>query len=114
MWRSSVSTLSSVRTNSRVVSRLSRLLPAVPNPFNPTTRLLIEKAPGRVELGVYDVRGRRVAELWGGAQLEPGRYAVDWHGLDTQGPRVASGICYARLRLDGRAVAESQKLVLIK
>ncbi|MGD9549282.1 MAG: choice-of-anchor D domain-containing protein, partial [Candidatus Krumholzibacteriia bacterium] len=45
-------------------SVMTRLLPNVPNPFNPMTEVRFElEAPGRVRVMIYDVSGRRVAGL---------------------------------------------------
>jgi hypothetical protein len=63
---------------------------------------------------VYDVRGRRVAELIGGVYLEAGAYRVEWAGFDYQGRRVASGIYYTQLRLNRTAVGATRRLVLIE
>jgi hypothetical protein len=95
--------------------RVSRLLPAVPNPFNPTTRLGIELATaGNVDLVIYDVRGRRVIDLLPRTPLGPGRHDVLWHGEDQQRRPVASGIYYVRLRVDSEPVGDAKKLVLVR
>jgi len=80
---------------------------AVPNPFNPITRIsysLAHAAP--VELVVYDIRGRLVATLVDNVQ-PAGRHVARW---DAAGH--ASGVYFYRLRSDG--VDETRKLVLLK
>ena len=58
------------------------LLEAVPNPFNPSTRLRFALAdPGHVRLTVYDVAGQRVAVLLDGHR-PAGRHQVTWAGRD--------------------------------
>jgi hypothetical protein len=87
----------------------------VPNPFNPSAVMRFDLgAPGRAELVVYDVRGRRVVELLGGVYLDIGVYQVEWRGLDHSGRRLGSGIYYAQLRVNDKASGETQKLVLLK
>jgi hypothetical protein len=49
-----------------------------------------------VALGVYDVRGRHVAELPGGWRSE-GYHVVDWNGEGRSGSRVSPGIYFVRL-----------------
>ena len=50
-----------------------------------------------VQLGVYDVSGRRVALLASG-NLSAGFYQKVWNGLDDNGSRVHSGVYFYRLR----------------
>ncbi|MBN2171136.1 MAG: hypothetical protein JW819_07455 [Candidatus Krumholzibacteriota bacterium] len=86
---------------------------AVPNPFNPGTRLVcaIPARPGPARLGIYDSRGRRVRVLVEGT-LPAGVHGIPWDGRDDAGRRLASGVYFARLSLPGRA--ETRRLVLLK
>ena len=60
-----------------------------------------EEAEVRIEL--YDVRGRRVGVL--AESIYPaGRHEVGWNGCDGRGVRVASGMYYARMTVDGRSL----------
>jgi hypothetical protein len=83
-----------------------------PNPFNPSTTIfyyLPEDAP--VTLAVYDVSGRRVADLIGKVEKK-GRHSVTWNGKDKTGAAAASGIYFCKLRA-GNA-AETRKIVLVR
>ncbi len=75
---------------------------AYPNPFNPrtTVRFALEQ-DCTTDLGVFDLRGRRVATLLNGRQ-SAGPHAVVWDGKDHQGRGVASGVYLAVLRAGGR------------
>ena len=88
------------------------LHPNYPNPFNPSTNLgFTIPAAGKVRLGIYDLRGRLVANLldeW----REAGEGSVTWHGKDQGGRGVASGVYYAVLRTGGET--RSRKLSLLK
>jgi hypothetical protein len=53
-----------------------------------------------VQLGVYDLSGRRVALLASG-KLPAGSYQKVWNGLDDSGSRVHSGVYFYRLRAGG-------------
>ena len=53
-----------------------------------------EKA--KVWIAVYDVSGRRVAELLQGT-LEAGWREVSWTGLDSKGRHVAAGVYFVRV-----------------
>lgn len=88
------------------------LHPVSPNPFNPRTTVRFDLAEaGPVRLGIYDTRGRRVVTLVGGP-LAAGEYAQEWDGHDARGRAVSSGVYWARLEADGRAI--SRKLVLVR
>ena len=53
-------------------------------------------AAGRVQLALYDARGRLVVEL-ASENLPAGRHEVPWYGRDRAGRGVASGTYYCRL-----------------
>lgn len=73
------------------------LLPA-PNPFNPQTEITFTLAADEmVEMDVYDVRGRRVAELASG-RFAAGLHTCTWNGRDVAGRGVASGVYFVRFR----------------
>ena len=86
----------------------------VPNPFNPTTRIVYlvpDGAPREVSLVVYDVRGARVRTLVAGAQ-PGGRHSVEWDGRNDAGERVGSGIYFYRLQQTG--FTATRKMLLLK
>jgi hypothetical protein len=88
-------------------------LAAFPNPFNPKTTLRFALAePARVELAIYDARGRLLRRLATG-QLPAGQHSLDWDGRDEAGHALASGTYLARLLTGGRP-AEERKLTLIR
>jgi hypothetical protein len=69
-----------------------------PNPFNPTTSLRFSApSPRDAELAVFDVAGRRMAELWSGA-LGAGEVALEWNGCDAAGHPLPAGVYLFRLR----------------
>ena len=87
-------------------------LDADPNPFNPRVSVALGlPRAARVELAVYDVRGRRVARLVDG-MLAAGRHEVSWTGDDDRGRAVASGVYMVRLRLGGEELV--CKLALVR
>ncbi len=90
----------------------TELMKPYPNPFNPTTSIAFSlKDEGSVELSVFDVRGRCVAELHTGF-LSEGRHEFQWHGKNLQGGRVASGVYFARLKLADDLMV--QRMMLLK
>jgi hypothetical protein len=90
----------------------SRLYPAVPNPFNPTTTLRIDLARASFAVWrIYDVRGRLVRELHRG-DLAAGPHSRVWDGTDDRGRPVASGVYFQRV-VAGE-FRQTGKLVLLK
>jgi flagellar hook assembly protein FlgD len=87
--------------------------PASPNPFTETTSIAytVPTQGGYVEITVYDVSGREIRRLLSGAM--PGGHGVAlWDGLDNNGQRVASGVYFARLDVDG--LTAMGKLMVLK
>ncbi len=66
---------------------------------------------GFVELDVFDVAGRRVAELFSGSAAA-GRTLVRWDGRDDAGSSVARGVYFVRLRSSGEE--RVRKLVVLQ
>jgi hypothetical protein len=74
---------------------------AWPNPFRHSVEVRFDlAAPSRAALGIYDVRGRRVADLAQGS-LGSGAHRVVWDGTDEAGHRVAAGVYFVRLDAGG-------------
>lgn len=84
----------------------------VPNPFNPSTRIEFS-LPQRdaVDLGVYDVAGRRLTTLLTGS-VDAGPHTVSWDGKTTGGATAAAGIY--RYVLTTSAGRLSRSMVLVK
>ena len=88
------------------------LLGAVPNPFNPATKLSFEIATtGHVRLKVYDPAGRLVATLID-EHRHAGRYNVVWDGRDAAGRVSAAGVYLYRLETGG--YNETKRMTLLK
>ena len=83
-----------------------------PNPFNPATTIYFRvRQAGKVDLSVFDLNGRRVAQLLS-EHLLPGGYQVVWNGRNAFGEPVASGCYFAVLKTRGsRAV---HKMLLLR
>lgn len=86
---------------------------ATPNPFRTSTRFAVSIADGagaNVELGVYDVSGRRMASLASG-HFEAGRHEFAWDGRAGDGQRVRAGVYFLHGRVGGAVVRQSVMLV---
>lgn len=89
------------------------LLPAHPNPFNPSTTLRYRLGEdARVDLAIFDVTGRRVRRLHSGESQAAGEYSLRWDGRDDHGERLSSGVYFCRLGIPGEE--RVTKLTLIK
>jgi hypothetical protein len=83
------------------------LYPAVPNPFNPVTRIrYVLPSEGLVKLTVYDVAGRLLERLVSEAK-PAGEYVVEWNAK-----RFPSGIYFCRIEVGD--FKETRKLILLK
>ena len=89
-----------------------RLHEAVPNPFNPATKLSFTLAdPSRATLRVHDLAGRVVRTLLADVALEAGRHEAAWDGTDDRGRPVAAGVYLCRVQAGGSAATQAVSLV---
>ena len=89
------------------------LKPAVPNPFNPSTRIqytLAEEAG--VTLNVINMNGQIVQTLIDGKNQSAGSYSVHWNGKYDSGMNAPSGI-YLLVMKAGQIV-NTQKVMLLR
>ncbi|MBN1632663.1 MAG: T9SS type A sorting domain-containing protein [Ignavibacteria bacterium] len=78
-----------------------------PNPFNPATQIRFSiPAAGRVDLSVYDLSGRKVAELVNSVKTR-GEYVVDFNASG-----LSSGVYFYRLSAGN--FSEVKKMTLLK
>lgn len=83
-----------------------------PNPFNPTTTISFSlPVRSHAEVAVFNVMGRRVAELED-RELTAGPHEVIWDGRSSNGQTVSSGVYLYRLKA-GEYTAV-RKMVLVK
>lgn len=81
-----------------------------PNPFNPAVSIAFAvEREQRVQVGVYALDGRRVAELCDRVVVS-GRHTLTWDGADARGRAQASGIYLVTVEAGGTRV--SRKVVL--
>jgi hypothetical protein len=79
------------------------LRPNAPNPFRESTRIDYTLArPGRVEISVFDVAGKRLRQ-WVREHPAAGAQSVTWDGTDDGGRRAPSGVYFCRLRVKDAA-----------
>ena len=94
------------------VSAAWRLLPTVPNPFNPHTLVRLQvQHEAKVSWRIFDTRGALVRTLVNGA-LPAGLQTRTWDGRDDRGRAVASGVYYMMVEADG--YTGRQKVTLLR
>jgi hypothetical protein len=87
-----------------------------PNPFNPLTTISFElpedwRSDGKVNLIVYDIRGKLVRTLVDSVML-PGVYRIHWDGRNHTGESVSSGIYLYTLKSGDKIY--TKKMVMAK
>ena len=99
-------------TESLPPPQVTRFLPPVPNPFNPSVQLGWELAAAtHLRIQILSLGGRLVRTLVDEPRLA-GRNNVVWDGRDGRGERCASGLYVARFEADG--VTRTTKLTLLR
>lgn len=84
--------------------------PNYPNPFNPRTKISFELGErSRAKLEIFDVRGRKVRDLFD-ADFSAGRHYVTWDGAGNTGEGLASGVYFYKLSVGG--LSQTRKLTL--
>ncbi len=87
------------------------LAPCRPNPLHGHTAIRFElPAATAVDVGVYDVLGRKVRTLGTGTML-PGEHAMRWDGRSDVGHAVESGIYYIHLETPGESESKAVTVV---
>ncbi len=83
-----------------------------PNPFNNATRISYSVGQaGMVQISIYNILGQRVKTLLHKKQ-QPGRYQLNWRGLNRNGKALSSGLYFLILKTQGKQL--SRKLILLK
>lgn len=84
-----------------------------PNPFNPKTEIRFSlPEAASVTLTVFDLQGRQVAELAGGARFAAGENSISWDGKTDAGERAPSGLYL--YRVSAGSFSETRKMTLLK
>ncbi|MFQ6112637.1 MAG: alkaline phosphatase D family protein [bacterium] len=89
-----------------------------PNPFNATTRVAYELAQeSEVTLRIFNLNGQ-VVRTFKFLKQTPGRYFIDWNGLNYGGRQVASGVYIVHLEASpaagGKKFLQTKQMVLLR
>ena len=103
------------------VPRGGSTLRSYPNPFNPSTTIVLNMRSGSsdgstysltdVDISIFDPAGLLVRRLFEGP-LAAGSYRFEWDGRSDRGTPVASGVYFALARTGDRML--KRKLVLLR
>jgi len=84
-----------------------------PNPFNANLSVRFHLASsGRVDIDVYDIRGRLIDRLEESRFFEAGFHTVRWDGRSDSGEDAPSGVYFVRIHAAG--TVDSRKVVLLR
>lgn len=103
-----------VREQKPVSQPSCTLFPAYPNPFNSSITIEFQSAGDYITVNIIDINGRVVATPCE-HQISKGLARVSWHGQDSKGAPVASGVYFIALRSSeaGTKIA-LQKVIMLK
>jgi hypothetical protein len=88
------------------------ILPAYPNPFNPSTTITYGlDNDGKVSINIYDISGRLIKNLVKTDQAQ-GLHSIIWNGTNQNGEKVPAGM-YLSILESGNDV-KTTKLMLLK
>lgn len=89
-----------------------KLYTPFPNPFNTKTTVSFVVAEGdETKIEVYDVLGRRIAELWSGP-APAGEQQIVWRGTTAEGIPVNAGVYFIRLQSTQSGMQDIQPVIL--
>ena len=101
-----------ITQNSTEIPARFELSQNYPNPFNPTTKIdFAVPRSSHVSIKIYDVTGREIKSLVN-QKMTPGKYTVDWNGIDNNGLQIATGVYFYRFVASGNVFVK--KMVMIK
>jgi len=84
------------------------LLPAFPNPFNPTTTIPFHVSNDQVfDLDIYDINGKKIQSLLKNVELQMGEHQIRWNAN-----KFGSGLYFVQLKNNKNIL--TQKIMLLK
>ena len=105
-YQSDITTVVGVDDDILVAERFE-LIPAYPNPFNPTTKISFAiDSPSDIQLDIYDVNGKLIDTIL------KGYYQSGINGIEWNASEFASGMYFVHLVKQGKR--RTQKVMLLK
>jgi len=88
------------------------LLPAYPNPFNPSTNIRYGiNTDSRVTMNIYDINGKLICTPFNQIKNQ-GWYTFEWNGTNGRGEQVPAGIYLCKIATKSKI--ETNKLTLLR
>ena len=85
---------------------------AFPNPFNPVTTIGYSLSnEEHINLGIYDITGRKIKTLVNGQQGF-GYNEVKWNATNELGESVSGGVYFYKIQVG--QISETKKIILLK
>ena len=82
-----------------------------PNPFNSTTSIQIVNATSsHLDISIYNIAGQLVDILYHG-DIDKGTSIFQWNTFDTKGKKLASGVYFYKVILDGIDIQDHEEYV---
>jgi len=76
-----------------------------PNPARSAKVTFTLPRGDKIDLGVYDLAGRRLATVFRG-ELPAGEFTKIWNGVDSGGDHVRAGVYFYQLKVGDRLVTK--------
>lgn len=87
-----------------------RIRSVAPNPFDAFTRIEFAHSGGSLDIGIFDVRGRRVRRLLQRNETR-GDHVIEWDGRDDAGRSLSAGVYFYVIRSKASQVTGKTLLV---
>jgi hypothetical protein len=100
--------ITGIKNNISLIPKEVELYQNYPNPFNPSTTIKFEVVKGaELSLIVYDLQGKETVKLIDGRYYYPGIYSITWDGNNRSGYKIANGIYFYALNINGKTIVKS-------
>ena len=88
------------------------VLPAYPNPFNPSTTIRYGlDDDSNVSIDIYDISGKLISTLFNAEQTQ-GWHSIQWNGTNQYGEQAPAGLYLSKITSDNEV--KTNKLMLLK
>ncbi len=98
----------------RILPESMTLSDAVPNPFNPITKINFTlPEPADINLSIYDMMGRKITTVVSG-ERRAGKHIIQWEGTDRTGNEMPTGVYFYRITNVETGESITKSMILLK